>query len=280
MIKKITSCIFAVLILTPAISIAGPYAPAAGQTGSTAINMNDSRIQAWATGVADYTPGTELDAQWMDTSNALGQANGTSTDIVSLGRGGAITLTFDNPVYNGDGYDFAIFENGFSDNFLELAWVEVSSDGFNFFRIPGFSLTADSVGAFGSIDPTNIDGLAGKYRQGFGTPFDLGIFDNVAGIDTNNINFIRILDIIGDGSEVDYFPSTVTIDGVVYDTGGPNPIYDPMPTFGSAGFDLDAIAVLNMATTVVPLPASAWLFISGLIGLTAIRRKKLSNNIT
>jgi len=272
MIKKIMSSLVAILILNPAPVLAGPYAPAAGTSGSTAIQMNDSSIQAWATGVADYSPGTNLDPQWMDTTQALGQAEGTSGDIVSLGRGGSITLTFDNPIFNGDGYDFAIFENSFSDTFLELAWVDVSTDGFNFFRIPGFSLTPDPVGSFGAMDATNIDGLAGKYRQGYGTPFDLGIFDGINGIDVNNVNFIRLTDIIGDGSEFDYFPSTVTIDGVIHNTGGPNPIYDPTPTSGSAGFDLDAIGVMH--TTVVPLPASAWLFVSGLIGLAAVRRRK------
>ena len=274
MIKKLLGSLIATIILAPSLALAGPYAPAAGTSGSTAIQMNDSSIQAWATGVTDYTPGTNLDVQWTDTSQALGQAEGTSGDIVSLGRGGSITLTFDNPIFDGEGYDFAIFENSFSNTFLELAWVDVSTDGFNFFRIPGFSLTPDPVGSFGAMDATNIDGLAGKYSQGFGTPFDLGIFGGVAGIDINNINFIRLTDIIGDGSEFDYFPSTVTIDGVVYNTGGPNPIYDPTPTFGSAGFDLDAIGVIH--TTVVPIPASIWLFISGLITLTIVRKKKTS----
>ncbi len=273
-------------LLTSATAIAGPFAPAAGQVGSTAINMNDSRIQGWASGVVDYSQGSNVDPQWGNTANALGQAQGQSDSIVSLGRGGSITLSFDNPIMNGAGYDFAIFENSFTDTFLELAWVEISTNGFDFFRIPGFSYTGidltdptnrnndTPVGGFGSVDPTNVNGLAGKYRQGFGTPFDLGLFSSVSIIDINNINFIRLVDIIGDGRETDSSQSTVNLSNGSTLPWGPFPIYDPTFTFGSAGFDLDAIAVMNMNTSVVPLPASIWLFISGIIGLGAIRKKK------
>jgi len=283
--KKILSGgLITVSLLTSASAIAGPFAPAAGQAGSTAINMNDSRIQSWASGVVDYSQGSNVDPQWANTNNALGQAQGQSDSIVSLGRGGSITLSFDNPIVNGDGYDFAIFENSFTDTFLELAWVEISTNGFDFFRIPGFSYTGidltdptnrsndTPVGGFGSVDPTNIDGLAGKYRQGFGTPFDLGLFSGVSIIDINNINFIRLVDIIGDGRETDFSQSTVNLSDGSTLPWGPFPIYDPTFTFGSAGFDLDAIGVMN--TSVVPLPASIWLFISGIIGLGAIRKKK------
>ena len=84
-----------------------------------------------------------------------------------------LSPVFDPPIENGDGFDFVVFENSFSDNFLELAWVEVSSNGIDFIRFENFSLTPSQVSPFGFIDPTNINGLAGKYKQGFGTPFDL-----------------------------------------------------------------------------------------------------------
>lgn len=58
-------------------------------------------------------------------------------------------------------------------------------------------------------------------------------------------------------------------DGTYFDTSG-DVIYDPYPTPGSAGFDLDAAGVINA----VPIPGSLWLLGSGLIGLVAIRRKK------
>ncbi|NJL30946.1 MAG: hypothetical protein HC898_04585, partial [Phycisphaerales bacterium] len=165
--------------------LAGPYAPAANQPGSTAIFKDSPLLVAWATGFENLVRGPQ------DINNpagpvashgtgdlALGKAVGNSFDVVSLGDGGHITLTFATGIRNGPGYDFAVFENGFSDTFLELAFVEVSSNGSDFFRFPSFSLTQTTtqVGGFGTLDPTNLHNLAGKYRQGFGTPFDLGGF--------------------------------------------------------------------------------------------------------
>jgi hypothetical protein len=167
----------------------------------------------------------------------LGQAEGTSFDSVSLGRGGSLTLTFDTPIQNGTGWDFAVFENSFSDQYLELAYVAVSSNGIDFVRFDNISLTRNPVPGFGNIDPTDVDGLAGKYRQGFGTPFDLedlSAKDEVQSgdVDLSSISFIRIVDIVGDGSYLD---------------SSGEPIYDPYPTAGSAGFDLDAVGVSNGA---------------------------------
>lgn len=234
---------------------AGPYAPAAGQPGSTAIHKDDAAFVGWATGYADYSPGTNVDATWMTPEKALGKAVGDSYDVVVLGRGGSITLTFDTPIANGEGYDFAVFENSFSSTFLELGWVEVSSNGTDFYRFGGVSLTQNPVAGFGTVDPTNITGFAGKYQQGWGTPFDLEFMDGIEGLNIMAINYIRIVDIIGDGSEFDALG---------------NPIYDPYPTFQSAGFDLDAIGVINVAA--VPVPAAAWLLASAL-GLL-IQRKR------
>jgi hypothetical protein len=208
-------------------AVAGLYRPAAGESGSWAIHMDDPAFVAWATGWEKYSPGQEVDAAFRTPQLAVGQAVGNSFDIVSLGRGGQITMTFDQPIQNGDGWDFAIFENSFSDTFLELAYVEVS-DGTGFVRFDNDSLTPGPVTGFGAVDPTNVDGLAGKYKQGYGTPFDL----NDVGLAT--ATHVRIIDIVGDGK------------GTYLDTSG-DIIYDPYPTVGSAGFDLDAIGVSNGA---------------------------------
>jgi hypothetical protein len=214
--------------------VLGGYAPAAGQAGSTAVHMADANVVGWASGWEDYVVGSHCDPNWQIPGKALGEANGTSYDIVSLGRGGEITLTFECGIGAGMGYDFAVFENGFSDTFLELAYVEVSSDGVSFVRFGNDSLTEGPVGEFGSVEATDVGGFAGKYRQGYGTPFDLALLTDTSGLlDTNNIKWVRIVDIIGDGSYVD--------------TSG-DAIYDPYPTTGSAGFDLDAVGVLNMRT--------------------------------
>jgi hypothetical protein len=213
------------------------YSPAAGQEGSTAIYMDNPAFVSWAIAYENYEIGTDVDAVWQTPEYALGPAAGTSFDIVSLGRGGSITMIFDPPIENGEGWDFAVFENAFNDFNLELAYVEVSSNGIDFIRFENVSLTQDPVSAYGSIDMTLITGLAGKYRQGFGTPFDLSDISEKpevesGDVDLSGITHVRIIDIIGDGS---YFDSASNV------------IYDPFPTTNSAGFDLDAIGVSNGA---------------------------------
>lgn len=222
-----------ILLLTAAVFtasvFAGPYAPSAGQPGSTAIHKDDAVFVGWATGWENYLPGSEVSAEWQSPEKALGRAEGTSFEIVCLGRGGKITLTFSRPINNGDGYDFATFENGFSDTFLELGYVEVSSNGRDFFRFDNDSKTAYYTSS--AVDPTNITGYCSKYRQGYGTPFDLAELDGVSPLlDVSRITHVRIVDIVGDGTCLD-------TDGDV--------IYDPYPTGGSAGIDLDAIGVIN-----------------------------------
>ena len=244
----LTTITFCLLLVSSA--YAGPYAPAAGQPGSTAIFKDDASFTAWATGWQDYDVGAEVDAKWQTPDKALGKAEGTSFDIVSLGRGGAITLTFARPIVDGSGYDFAVFENAFSDNSLELGYVEVSADGASWHRFANDSLTSSPVGGYGTLDPTDITGFAGKYRQGYGTPFDL------ADLGLSSVSYVKILDIVGDGS---YLDSSGDV------------IYDPYPTYGSAGFDLDAVGVINQSP--VPLPAAVWLLGSGLLGLFGVRRR-------
>lgn len=230
--------IVAIILLTTGHAFAiGPYAPPAGQSGTTAIHKDNASFVSWANGWTNYVVGANVDAGWQTPNNALGQAVGSSYDIVCLGNGGQITLTFPNPIVNGTGYDFAVFENSFNHTFLELGWVEVSGDGTNFVRFPNDSLTASPVSAFGSVDATNIDGLAGKYIQGYGTPFDL---DSIpAGSRPAQVTHVRIVDIVGDGNALD---TTGDI------------IYDPHLTTGSGGFDLDAVGVINESSSVNQSP--------------------------
>ena len=232
---------------------------------------NDSpQILGWATGVASLNRGladiTNPDGgvvTFGDASNALGPAEGTSLDVVSLGDGGSITLTFDQPISDGAGADFAVFENSFSDTFLELAFVEVSSNGTDFFRFDATSLTQTQtqVGAFGTLDPTNLNNLAGTFRQGFGTPFDLAELTDPA-LNTDLVTHVRLIDVVG------------SIDPNVgsQDASG-NFINDPFSTpFASGGFDLDGVAVLNT----IPEPNSlAFLALSA----TALLRRNRSPHL-
>ncbi|MCS7008482.1 MAG: SBBP repeat-containing protein, partial [Chthoniobacterales bacterium] len=228
--KSTLTILAGLFLLNPAHSLAGPYPPAAGQQGSTAIHKDDPSIQSWATAWQNVSYGPNVQNPWKTPELALGKAIGNPFDVVVLGDRGSITLQFDGSIRDGPGFDFAVFENSFNDTFLELAYVEVSSDGSNFFRFPSRSLTPSPVPTYGAVDPTNIDGLAGKYRGGYGTPFDLATLPSHPNLDKQNIRFVRIVDVCGDGNDLD---STSA------------PIYDPHPTTGSGGFDLDAIAIMN-----------------------------------
>ncbi|MFA6259851.1 MAG: T9SS type A sorting domain-containing protein [Bacteroidia bacterium] len=174
---------------------------------------------------------------------AIGPAK--QNGMVSLGDGGSAVLQFDGHLYNGPGPDFAIFENGFGfDNdttfYLELAFVEVSSDGLHFVRFPSRceNDTADQKNTIYGSNPDHIHNLAGKYIYGFGTPFDLDDLKDSAGINLNHITHVRIVDVVG--SLNDSFARK--------DSYG-NSINDPWPTpFPSGGFDLDAVGSLHLIT--------------------------------
>ncbi|HAL92639.1 MAG TPA: hypothetical protein DCM68_06410 [Verrucomicrobia bacterium] len=218
------------------------YAYADSSGGIAATNP---AILCWASGVAAYAPGPNADAPYLDPAQALGPASNDVFAVASLGDGGQLTLAFPAPIADGPGPDFAVFENANDDRFLELAFVEVSSDGAQFFRFPSHSLEPDPIDGYcetNQTDPTAYGGLAGKHPVGTGTPFDLRALAGTPGLDVRRVTHVRIRDIPGDG--------TVT------DTCG-NPIYDPFPTWGSGGFDLDAIGVLNANLDIAADPSAA-----------------------
>jgi hypothetical protein len=270
--KLLTPVLMLAGCVLPGGASAGIFAPAAGQPGSTAISDTDPGIESWATGYQDYLPGTEVDAGFKTPAKAIGVAgnsNGANEgfvyDIVSLGRGGSITMKFNPPIKNASGYDFAIFENGYSDTFLELGKVEVSTNGTDFVAFPAFSQVPAPVGGFGTVDTTDVEQVAGKYRAGYGTPFDLEQLATSPVLDLNRIRYVRITDVVGDGTAANDLSvptlanwlgitvgemPPVLIDAV---NAAPPVIYDPYPTFGSAGFDLDAVAVLNAGPRQVEL---------------------------
>lgn len=254
--------------------IAQSFAPAAGQPGSTAISKDSPLFTSWAThcevergyfNIEDQALGL---ATHGSPEDAVGPSTGISTNTVSLGDGGTATLTFLEGIRNGDGPDFAVFENGVTDGFLELGFVEVSSDGERFVRFPAISEapTDTQVGPFGVVDCRHFHNFAGKYRVGFGTPFDLEDLVDSSGIDLNAISHVRIVDVVG---SID--PQFAT-----YDSQG-NMVNNLHPTpFESAGFDLEAVGVINPgslsiskakmeALTIHPNPASSTIQISGKI---------------
>ncbi len=259
------TCAALAAILVSSTALAGPYSPRSGSPGSTAIPADSPRFAGYATGVASIARGPQNLADpagplatFGGPADALGAPD--RSGVVSLGDGGAITLTFDRPITDGPGPDLAVFENGFplagaASDFLELAFVEVSTDGQTFARFPAVSLTPTDaqVGTFGTLDASDLNNLAGKDLSGFGTPFDLADLPAVAGVDPLRITQVRLVDVVG---SID--PLYATFDSLG------NAINDPFPTpFASGGFDLDAVGVLNAAS--VPEPACI-----GLIGFAAM----------
>jgi hypothetical protein len=218
------------------------FAPAAGQAGTTAIKKDSSIIINWATGCKVVRGYQDVSNQSLgyasvgDSSKAIGIADGIN--VVSLGDGGTAVLTFQSPIKNLAGPDFCVFENSFDAGFLELAFVEVSSDGINFTRFPATCNVQNTVqiGPFDtSSDPTKIDNLAGKYIANYGVPFDLQQLNGTIGLDINAITHVKIIDAVG----------CIQAQYATYDKNN-NKINDPWATaFGSSGFDLDAVGVIN-----------------------------------
>lgn len=215
-----------------------------GSAGCQAIKYNDPAILGWATscglilgpqniaieGSPLVSYGTSLDP--------IGPSSESTTDgVVSLGDGGMAVMTFDMPISNGPGYDFAVFENSLNHTFLELAFVEVSSDGVHFYRFPSVSNTPteQQISNSGGTDATKLYNLAGKYIVGWGTPFDLEELAGYSNLDINNVTHVRIVDVVG---SINPLYGTTDKNGHL--------VNDPYPTnFNSGGFDLSGVAVMN-----------------------------------
>jgi len=150
-----------------------------------------------------------------------GGASGGSLDVLSLGKGGEIVLGFGgNAIVDGEGVDFIVFENAFyvqgdpDKVFKELGEVSVSADGAEWVT---FSCRTDAY---------PHEGCAG-WRATFANP-EAGVsaFDpEVAGGDPFDLaevglaeaRFVRIRDVSNFGAA------------------------------DTAGFDLDAVAIVNAA---------------------------------
>lgn len=242
------SLLFNLALFVSGFSFAQSYAPPAGQAGTTAIHLDSSVFVAWATGInvqrgyvqisdtTKYHEGSNF-ASFGTPEIALGKPSGTNTDAVSLGDGGWAIVTFDGIIHNGESWDFAIFENGITDDFLELAFVEVSSDGEHYFRFPAHTEVQNTtqIDGFGSIDCRYINNFAGKYRNTFGTPFNLDDLPDTNLLDKNAVRYVKIIDVVG----------TINANYATQDVFG-NTVNDPFPTpFYSSGFDLTGVGAIH-----------------------------------
>ena len=251
--KKI---VFVWLMALAPMSLWAQFAPAADLPGTTAMHADSSAFVAWATGCTTERGLMRIDkphlgyAYYGNDSLVLG-APGTGGaseivyDVVSLGDGGVATVTFASPIFNGEGPDFAVFENGFgieSDtthtlHFLELAFVEVSSDGEHFFRFPAVTYVPfdNQLGGYGGMVPSQIHNFAGKYDQFYGTPFDLDEVEDNALLDKNRVTHVRIIDVVG----------CIKPEYATYDSEG-HIVNDPWFTSNEkGGFDLEAVGVIH-----------------------------------
>ena len=279
--KILSHSLLILSMLVPAITtvMAGPYSQ-----DYEGISNSSNVFKGWISGYAERVQpdpnsggfATDNNAQDTSISNAIigkpadFSMNGTTRHVFSLGNGGSITLTFDIPIHDLPGPDFAVFENGFADysnfegtsregltnyfTFAELAFVEVATVTSAWARFPVTYLGNEHLhnlpdidnDRFASQDVTDIEGLAGKHTIEYGTPFDLrdlATHPSVTNgsVSLGDIRFIRLIDVIGDGSTTD--------------TNG-NPIYDPFyhfqlgypnaaDTYSTDGFDLRAIGIIS-----------------------------------
>lgn len=228
-------------------------------------------INSWATSVTGSSGYTNPD-------NILGSLD---TGLAVGSGGGSITVGFDVTITNGNGDDFVVWENGFLSDYIppgtvhphdgvyaEFAFVSVSTDGANWATFPTAYL--DNMTPFPNVDTTYVNNLAGNYIAWYGdsanwegTGFNL---DDLAGnsavlaglVDLDNINYVRLDDIIGageGGTEVDSLGNT---------------IYDGNGWSGTGGADFNGVGVINAT----PIPGAVWLFGSGVVALIGIRRRK------
>lgn len=282
----------ALLIVASSQAVAGPfdattvpgYVP---DPANPAVNILNPEFRVWAGEVINFAPSPGVNAANGNAAQALGPIGSTPDGFtVSLGdltateisgglAPGEITLRMSAPLRNGAGWDLAVFENAFAffppdDDkvFAELAYVEVSTDGVTFARFPAESLTTTLFEPFGpsfaGIDPTDVHNLAGASRSLQGTPFDFSELGGVAevlsgAVQVDNINYVRLIDIPGDGSWLDAEGRGIREAWPTTDL-----------TFGNGGLDLDAVA----GRYPVPEPSTLALITIAGVAILAQRLRK------
>lgn len=224
-LKEMKKSIFILAALVSSIMSYAQFDGDGGTVGSKAISKTDESIVSWAKGLelsreANVTYGMYYDA--------VGKADSTNLVCVSLGNGGSAVATFDRPIIDGEGYDFVVFENAFDSTFMELAFVEVSSDGVNYFRFPSKSTATEDKA---SQTTSHYYNLAGRYSYNYGVGFDLSELEDNALLDKNNIRFVRLVDVVG-GTDTD------SQGNIIYE-------YNENAYVYASGFDLSGIGVIN-----------------------------------
>ncbi len=180
--------------------------------------------QPYASAVVSFTPGEgaghgeeKLPDVVLGPPKGAGVSAGNSTDVLSLGRGGSIVLELGLDVVDGDGVDLLVFENAFfafgdSGVFADPGVVSLSLDGDEWSTFPCDS-DAEAPNGCAGYAPVLPAEEGGALQDLGGDAFDL------ADVGLERARYVRIVDadtrLFGDD--------------------------------GTAGFDLDALGVVNAA---------------------------------
>ena len=229
------------------VQAAGAGADDAGNYGAGAFTNGSnlgSGFGAWEFNVGD---GALVDLA--DSTSGTGNIN--STNGVSFrfyggssGSYGEATRAFNAALAQGDIFSATIAYNwgggarginilDASNN--ELLNINFSDDNLSYTFSGALGVVVSSTYSDTASVSVVVGQLAGKYRQGFGTPFDLAVLRQHplvqrGDLDLQRVTHVRIVDVGGDGRVSDAFG---------------RPIFAPFPSVGSAGFDLDAVASLR-----------------------------------
>jgi hypothetical protein len=209
----------------------------AGDAGADAPAVEDDPAErqpetGFVTHVESFTPGAcagfnadKMPGVVFGAPRGAGAQSG-GLDVVSLGTGGSIVLSFDPvSIVDGAGPDFTVFENAFfaSGNpnrpFQEPAEVSISVDGETWLTFP---CLVDGGMAAGCAGMTPVYSTPGNEISPTDPAVSGGDSFDIGQLGATSVRYVRIHDV-----------GTAACSGA----GGP----------GSNGFDLDAIAVIHAA---------------------------------
>jgi hypothetical protein len=222
---------------------AGQASPGDSPDGSDALldASGSSDASRFITGVVQFNPtsctgfGASSLPGIVEGPPVGGGSGKGSTDVVSLGSGGSIVVTFaPNAIVDGPGPDFIVFENPFwvggnsEDVYAEPGEVSVSDDGETWATFP-CTPTLDAAAPYGTgvVPPYGAcagSGVVYSTPDNGISPFDPatagGNAYDLADIGAAHARFVRIVDRTAEACP---------------DAGGST----------TNGFDLDAIAIIN-----------------------------------
>lgn len=214
----------------------------AGDVGEASAD-GAAAASRFVTGIVSYTPG---DCAGFGQSSAPGIVEGPpvgggtdhgSLDVLSLGGGGTLVLTFaPNAIVDGPGPDFIVFENPFwiggspDTPYAEPGQVSVSDDGVTWTAFPCTpTLDPGATDGTGTAPPY---GDCGGWQVVYSAPGNgISPFDpttaggnayDLADLDLKHVRYVKIIDQTHEACP---------------DAGPDKP--------NTNGFDLDAIAIIN-----------------------------------